>query len=49
MVLVERMNVQLRIKEEELGKYLQEGFKEVKKKQFKQEDKQENKYTKTKK
>ena len=30
MVLIERMNVQLRIDESELGRYLAEGFKEVK-------------------
>lgn len=30
MVIVERMNVQLRIDESELGRYLAEGFKEVK-------------------
>lgn len=30
MLIVEKMNVQLRIDESELGRYLAEGFKEVK-------------------
>lgn len=52
MILIEKMNVQLRVDEKDLSRYLQDGYKEVKKKETKKEeikeDKLENKENKKK-